>query len=318
MKPLLIVLDDWEGRVAASPCWEKMKNEVDIKFLNGTEPMDAHTSENVLFIMTLRERTAIDEKFLMRFPRLQLILQTGGHAYHIDLVAAKNRGVAIVLGRGAKTPLVSVPELTIAMMLNLFHKIIPAQYAMRNGEWPLITGRTLSGRRLGILGMGRHGSRVANIAGNTFGMDVVVWARQVVKTENHGGYPGLSLEELLATCDVVSIHLRLSNESAGLINAEKLALMKAGSILINTSRGAIVDENALIDALQKKQLAGAGLDVFEEEPLSAESPLRTMENVVLTPHIGWTVEEVFEEFARIACTQLQAWLKGELFVTEST
>jgi D-3-phosphoglycerate dehydrogenase / 2-oxoglutarate reductase len=318
MKPLMIVLDDWEGRIAASSCWEKMKNQVDIKFFNGTEPIDAFTCENVLIIMALRERTGINENFLMRFPQLQLILQTGGHAYHIDLVAAKKRGVNIVPGRGAKTPLVSVPELTIAMMLNLFHKVIPAQYAMRNGEWPLLTGRTLSGKRLGILGMGRHGSRVANIAGNTFGMDVVAWDRRDAKTENLFGIPRLSLEELLSTSDVVSIHLRLSNESAGLINAEKLALMKTGAILINTSRGAIVDEKSLIDALQRKKLTGAGLDVFEEEPLPVESPLRTLDNVLLTPHIGWTVEEVFEEFAQIACVQLQAWLNGELFVTELT
>ena len=316
MKPVMIVLDDWEGRIAASSCWEKIKTQVDILYFNGTEPMDPGICENVLIIMALRERTRIDEKFLLRFPRLQLILQTGGHAYHIDLAAAKSRGVAIVLGRNAKTPLVSVPELTIAMMLNLFHRIIPAHYAMRSGEWPLVTGRTLSGKRLGILGMGRHGSRVAKIAGNTFGMEVVTWDRLDAKTENLIGSPGLTLKELLTTCDVVSIHLRLSNESTGLINAEKLALMKTGAILINTSRGAIVDEQALIDALQRKKLAGAGLDVFEQEPLPVESPLRSMENVILTPHIGWTVEEVFEEFAQIACDQLQAWLKGELFVTE--
>jgi len=318
MKPLMIVLDDWEGRIAVSEVWRQIEGQVEIHFFNGSDAIDPGICEHVLIIMALRERTVIDEKFLMRFPRLQLILQTGGHAYHIDLAAAKSRGVAIVLGRGAKMPLVSVPELTIAMMLNLFHKIIPAQYAMRNGEWPGLMGRTLSGKRLGILGMGRHGSRVANIAKDAFGMDVVAWDRRNVKNESLFGSPLLCLEELLATCDVVSIHLRLSNESAGLINSEKLSLMKTGAILINTSRGAIVDELALINALQRKQLAGAGLDVFEEEPLPVDSPLRSMDKVVLTPHIGWTVEEVFEEFAHIACVQLQAWLKGELFVTELT
>ena len=311
MKRVMIVLDDWEGRIAASSCWEKINDRVDIHFFNGNEPMDPGICENVLIIMALRERTRIDEIFLMRFPRLKLILQSGGHAYHIDLAAAKNRGVSILLGRNAKSPLVSVPELTIAMMLNLFHLIIPAQHAMRNGEWPLLTGRTLSGKRLGILGMGRHGSRVANIARNAFGMEVVAWDRPDGKRDNPSGIPGLSLEELLATSDVVSIHLRLSGESAGLINGEKLALMKTGAILVNTSRGAIVNEQALIGALQRKQLAGAGLDVFEQEPLSIESPLRSMSNVVLTPHIGWTVEEVFEEFAQIACSQLQDWLKDE-------
>jgi D-3-phosphoglycerate dehydrogenase / 2-oxoglutarate reductase len=315
MKPTMLVLDDWEGRVAASLSWEKIKERIEMKFLNGDETADPGVCENVDIIMTLRERTRIDEKFLMRFPRLQLILQTGGHAYHIDLEAAKRRGVAIVLGRAAKAPLASVPELSIAMMLNLFHKIMEAQRAMRCGEWPLLTGRTLSGKRLGILGMGRHGTRVADMAANAFGMDVVAWDRGREQSENIPGLTRLSLEELLTTSDVVSIHLRLSGESTGLINAEKLALMKTTAILINTSRGAIVDERALTDALQRKQLAGAGLDVFESEPLPADSPLRLMDNVVLTPHIGWTVEEVFEEFAQIACDQLQAWLRGELFVT---
>jgi D-3-phosphoglycerate dehydrogenase / 2-oxoglutarate reductase len=316
MKPIMIVLDDWEGRIAASAVWEKIKDQVDIKYLNGNEPVDLAISENVGIIMALRERTRIDEKFLQRFPRLQLILQTGGHAYHIDLEPAKRRGVAVVLGRSVKAPLASVPELTLAMMLNLFHKIMEADRAMRNGEWPLLTGRTLQGKRLGILGMGRHGTRVAQIAEKAFGMEVVAWDRRDGKTEKIFAVPRLPLEELLTTCDVVSIHLKLSDESTGLINAETLALMKTTAILINTSRGAIVDEQALINALQKKELAGAGLDVFEKEPLSVESPLRFMDNVICTPHIGWTVEEVFEEFAQIACDQLQAWLKGELFVTE--
>ncbi len=322
MKPLMIILDDWEGRIAASSCWENVNESVEIRFFNGTDingatPMDPAIRETVSIIMALRERTAIDEKFLMHFPNLQLILQTGGHAYHINLEAAKNRGVAIVLGRSVKAPLISVPELTMAMMLNLVHKIIPAHEAIRSGKWPLVMGKTLSGRRLGILGMGRHGSRVATIARNAFAMDVVAWERPEGKKEYPDGYPRLLLEELLSTSDVVSIHLRLSKESAGLINAEKLVLMKPDAILINTARGAIVDERALINALQRKQLAGAGLDVFEKEPLPIDSTLRSMENVLLTPHIGWTVEEVFEEFAQIACTQLQAWLKGELFVTGS-
>jgi D-3-phosphoglycerate dehydrogenase / 2-oxoglutarate reductase len=314
MKSLMIVLDDWEGKIKASPVWRQIQGEVDIRFFNGSDEIPPEICEDVLIIMALRERTLIDLKFLFRFPKLQLILQTGGHTYHIDLAAAKSRGVAVMLGRAAKTPLASVPELTIAMMLNLFHKIIPAHNAMRTGEWPIITGKTLSGKRLGILGMGRHGTRVANMARDAFGMDVVAWDRRDVKTEILFGSPRLSLEELLATSDVVSVHLRLSAESSKLINAEKIARMKTNAILINTSRGAIVDEEALIKALKGKQIAGAGLDVFEKEPLSAESPLRLMDNVILTPHMGWTVEEVFEEFAEIARDQLQSWLKGELFV----
>jgi phosphoglycerate dehydrogenase-like enzyme len=147
-------------------------------------------------------------------------------------------------------------------------------------------------------------------------MEVVAWARQAVGTggmaDGPGDIPRLLLDELLRTSDVVSIHLRLSKESTGLLNAERLRIMKPGSVLINTSRGAIVDEAALIDALTNGPLAAAGLDVFTHEPLPPGSPLRSMGNVVLTPHIGWTVEEVFEEFAQIAFTQLSQYLQGEL------
>jgi phosphoglycerate dehydrogenase-like enzyme len=187
---------------------------------------------------------------------------------------------------------------------------------MQNGGWQLLTGRTLSKRRLGILGMGRHGFRVAQIARDAFNMDVVAWNRKEDTYVTDNGFKRLSLDELLETSDVVSIHLRFSEESAGLINKEQLAKMKPGAILINTSRGAIVDENALIEALRKGTLGGAGLDVFVQEPLEKDSPLRKLNNVILTPHIGWTVEEVFEEFANIACTQLMDYLNGTLASSE--
>src|SRR4030095_6041849 len=184
------------------------------------------------------------------------------------------------------------------------------------GDWKLLTGQTLSNRRLGILGLGRHGSRVAHIASTAFNMEVVAWRRSENTDETGDGVKRLGLDELLETSDVVSIHLQLSKESTGLINKERLAKMKPGAILINTSRGAIIDENALIDALSSGTLAGAGLDVFVQEPLAIDSPLRKLHNVILTPHIGWTVEEVFEEFANIASTQLIEYLNGVLSGSE--
>ena len=313
MKPVLLVLDDWEGRIAASTCWREIEEVVDIHFLQGpvANAADSLLSE-VEFLMTLRERTALNQEVFARMPKLKLVLQTGGHAYHIDQAAAQKQGIAIALGRRVKAPLITVPELTIAMMLGVMHKIPQAQQAMHAGEWPLLAGRTLNGRRLGILGIGRHGGRVADIAKNAFNMDVVAWARAEVYNPSSNNIPRLPLDELLKTCDVVSIHLRLSPESTDLLNAEKIKLMKPGAVLINTSRGAIVNEQALTEALQKGMLAGAGLDVYTHEPLARDSPLRKLNNVMLTPHIGWTVEEVFEEFAQIACTQLQQYLRGAL------
>lgn len=317
MKPLLIVLDDWEGRIQASACWNQVKELVEIKFLK--EPIE-HISDNEIdqaqFLMALRERTILNKQVFERMPDLKLVLQTGGHAYHIDTAAAQKQNIVIALGRRVKAPLISVPELTFAFALSLFHKMNQGNNAMHNGQWPLLTGRTLSKRRLGIIGLGRHGSRVAQIASTAFNMDVVAWDRTGNIYNTNNDFKRLPLEELLQTSDVVSIHLRLSKESTNLMNKEGVEKMKPGAILINTSRGAIVDENALVEALTKKTLAGAGLDVFTHEPLAFDSPLRKLDNVILTPHIGWTVEEVFEEFAQIACLQLTEYLNGTLAMSE--
>jgi len=317
MKPLLLILDDWEGRISASSCWNKLNEIVEIKYLK--EPIDkVDKSElaQVEFLMAIRERTSLTEQVFKTLPNLKLILQTGGHAYHIDSAAAQKQGIVIALGRRVKAPLISVPELTFAMALGILHQVPQANKAMHAGQWPLLTGRTLSNRRLGILGMGRHGSRVANIASQAFDMDVVAWDRPGSNNDKKDGFRRLPLDELLATSDIVSIHLRLSDESSGLMNAEKFQKMKQGAILINTSRGAIVDEESLIAALIKGSLFGAGLDVFMQEPLETDSPLRSLDNVILTPHIGWTVAEVFEEFAQIACAQLSDYLHGTLAPSE--
>jgi len=317
MKPLLIILDDWEGRIQASTCWNQVKELVEIKFLKGPiESANDAEIEEVQFLMALRERTILDEKVFKRMPKLRLVLQTGGHAYHIDTSAAQKQNILIALGRRIKAPLISVPELTFAFALSLMHKVHQGNETMHNGHWLQFTGRTLSKRRLGILGLGRHGSRVAQIASSAFNMEVVAWDRVTNIYGTGDDVKRLSLDELLETSDVVSIHLRLSNESAGLMNKEKLEKMKVGAILINTSRGAIIDENALVDVLTNGTLAGAALDVFAQEPLAMNSPLRKLDNVILTPHIGWTVDEVFEEFAQIACTQLIEYLNGTLSKSE--
>jgi len=317
MKPLLLILDDWEGLIQKASCWDQLKDLLEIKFLKESiERTSDFEIEEAQFLMAVRERTTLNEQLFKRMPKLKLILQTGGHAYHIDTAAAKQRNIVIATGRRVKAPLASVAELTFAFALGLMHKVYQAKRTMQNGEWNLLTGRILSNRRLGILGLGRHGSRVAHIASTAFNMEVVAWNRRENAYEKNDGFKRLPLDELLETSDVVSVHLRLSEESACLINKERLAKMKPGAILINTSRGAIVDENALIEVLRNGRLAGAGLDVFGQEPLAIDSPLRFFDNVILTPHIGWTVEEVFEEFSNIVCTQIMEYLNGVLANTE--
>lgn len=315
-QPPLLVLDDYEGEVAAAPALADLRTLAAVTILD--RPLTAADSQSLQasqIILALRERTPLDESFFAACPNLELVLQTGGHAYHIDQAAATRRGIVVALGRRATQPTVAVPELTFALMLGLMRQIHPLTTSMAQGAWAPALGGTLAGRTLGILGYGRHGRPVARIAA-AFGMQIVVWDRTGANTTAEPAMQRLPLDALLACADVVSIHLRLSAESRGLLNRERLAKMKPGAFLINTARGAIVDEEALIEALREQRLAGAGLDVFTNEPLSATSPLRTLPNVLLTPHIGWQVSEVFHEFTAIAADQLRQWRQGQLAPTE--
>jgi len=260
-------------------------------------------------LLAVRERTLLDAGTLSRMPNLELILQTGGHGYHIDTDHTTAHRIPVALGRRITAPKAAIPELTFALAVSALRQIPQAHASMVAGQWQPFLGRTLGGKTLGILGYGRHGTNVARIA-RAYGMEVLVWRRG--SDEGDEQTRRVDLDELLATSDVVTIHLRLSEQSRGLLNAERLARMKPGSVLINTSRGAIVDEAALVSALRTGPLGSAGLDVYESEPLAPDSPLRSLPNVVLTPHIGWTVEEVFAEFAEIAADHLEQYLSGEL------
>jgi D-3-phosphoglycerate dehydrogenase len=318
MVPRLLVLDDYEGRIAGAPAMARLRDLAEVTLLQrplADSDLDGLTEVQVL--LAIRERTRLDRHLLDRLPRLELVLQTGGHAYHVDQEAATGRGIVVALGRRARMPSASVPELTFGLMLALLRRIHPLAGQLADGDWPEAMGGTLAGRTLGILGLGRHGRPVARIAA-AFGMPVLAWDRDPGREypDDETVAERLPLEELLERSDVVSVHLKLSPESAGLLDAGRLARMRPGAILINTARGAIVDEQALVAALEAGRLAGAGLDVFVTEPLPADHPLRTVPNVVLTPHIGWKVDEVFAEWAEIAADQLAAWLAGRLPATE--
>lgn len=307
----LLIIDDKEGLISRSPGVRRMRELADVRILEGSlaQLTDADLV-GVQVLMAVRERTRLDAATLARLPSLELILQTGGHAYHLDAEYAAAHGIPVGLGRRAFGPKAAIPELTFALAVAALRMIPAAHHSMVDGKWQPFMGRTLGGRTLGILGYGRHGTNVARIA-KAYGMKVLVWQR----TEGgpvQGDVERVGLDELLAESDVVSIHLKLSDESRGLLDAKRLAQMKPGSILVNTSRGAIVDEDALIAALQTGPLSAGALDVFTHEPLAADSLLRTLPNVVLTPHIGWTVEEVLSEFAEIAADQLEQYLAGTL------
>jgi phosphoglycerate dehydrogenase-like enzyme len=312
MAPRLLVLDDDEGRIAGAPAMERLRELAEVTVLD--RPLgdsDGDLLAGVRVLLAIRERTRLDDALLERLPDLELVLQTGGHAYHVDQEAATRRGIVVALSRRAQMASASVPELTFGLLLAVLRRIHPLAAEMAAGAWPPAMGGTLAGRTLGILGLGRHGWPVARIAAS-FGMLVLAWDRNRGRDydDDEPVAERLPLEELLERSDVVSVHLRLSPSSTGLLDRDRLGRMRPGAILVNTARGAIVDEQALLQALHSGRLAGAGLDVFATEPL------RTAPNVVLTPHIGWKVEEVFTEWAEIAAQQLAAWLDGRLPAAE--
>jgi phosphoglycerate dehydrogenase-like enzyme len=317
MRPRLLVLDDHEGRIAGAPAMARLRELAEVTVLD--RPLGDGGLDNlagVRVLLAIRERTRIDDALLERLPDLELVLQTGGHAYHVDQEAATRRGIVVALSRRAQMASASVPELTFGLLLAVLRRIHPLAAELAAGAWPPAMGGTLAGRTLGILGLGRHGRPVAQIAA-CFGMLVLAWDRN--RGREYDDEPvaeRLPLDELLERSDVVSVHLKLSPSSTGLLDRDRLARMRPGAILVNTARGAIVDEHALLEALRSGHLAGAGLDVFATEPLPADHPLRSAPNVVLTPHIGWKVEEVFTEWAEIAAQQLAAWLEGRLPAAE--
>ncbi|SCL26481.1 Lactate dehydrogenase [Micromonospora rhizosphaerae] len=321
-RPRLLVLDDREGLVAAAPGTAALRELCEVSILDRplAEVPDADLRD-VRFLLAIRERTRLDAATLARFPALELLLQTGGHAYHVDRDELRRRGIVTALGRRAQVVRAAMPELTFMLAIACLRRLGEASRQMSAGEWAPLTGRLLAGRRLGILGLGRHGRNVARL-GRAFGMDVVAWDRagedRGTGTARTGvdGVPLLPLEDLLRSTDVLTVHLRLSDQSRGLLDRARLQSMKPRSVLVNTARGAIVDEDALVEALRDGPLAAAGLDVFTEEPLPASSPLRSLPNAVLTPHLGWTVEEVFTEFAAIAADQVRDYLGGVLWRDE--
>jgi phosphoglycerate dehydrogenase-like enzyme len=314
MKPRLLVLNDDEGRIAGAPAMERLRELAEVTVLD--RPLgdgDLERLADARVLLAIRERTRLDGALLERLPQLELVLQTGGHAYHVDQRAATGRGVVVALSRRARMASASVPELTFGLMLAVLRRIHPLAAELAAGAWPAAMGGTLAGRTLGILGLGRHGRPVARIAA-AFGMVVLAWDRDPGREypDDEPVAERLPLDDLLARADVVSVHLKLSPSSTGLLDRERLARLRPGAILVNTARGAIVDEQALVEALAAGRLAGAGLDVFATEPLPADHPLRRAPNVVLTPHIGWKVDEVFVEWAEIAAEQLDAYLAGRL------
>lgn len=256
----------------------------------------------------IRERTPFGASLIERLPRLKVIAITGTGYPHIDVPAATARGIAVVNNPAFSSR--SVAELALGLMLAVLRRIPQRDRALRAGEWDASLGSELFGRTLGILGMGNIGQLVAHLA-QAFGMRVIAWGPTLTPERAlQFGVRHTSLEELLRQADVVSLHLRLSPKTRQLLGRAEIATMKRSAILINTARAELTDEAALVNALAAGHIAGAGLDVYRDEPLPDSSPLLRLENVVLTPHIGWVTRETARRFAEGAVENVANWVAG--------
>jgi len=259
-------------------------------------------------VMAMRERTPFPRALLTRLPRLRLLVTTGMRNAAIDLGAATERGILVCGTAGLPYP---TAELAWGLILSLARHIPTEDRATREGRWQETLGRGLNGKTLGVLGLGTLGSRVARV-GQAFEMTVLAWSQNLTRERaREVGATLVDRDELLARADVVSIHLVLSERTRGLIGTRELGLMKPSAYLVNTSRGPIVDEAALVHALRNGTIAGAGLDVFDEEPLPLDHPLRHLPNTVITPHLGYATEETYRLFYGQAVEDITAYLAGQ-------
>jgi len=305
------VLDDYQRAISPTQAIARLRQHVDVQIIHerlANEAAVVDALKDSQAVIPIRERTQFTASLLDKLPRLEFIAQTGNHAYHIDMEAATAHGVVVSLAPGGN----STTELTFGLMLDAMRRISQSDQAMRRGQWPLLLGYVLKGKTLGILGLGKIGTEVAAI-GRAFGMKVIAWGPTLTQERAaKSSATFMPLDDVLRSADVVSVHLKLSEDSKNLLNDTRLRLMKKTAYLVNTARGAIVDELALVKILQEKAIAGAALDVFVEEPLPKNHPITQLDNVVLTPHLGWPTDSGFDGFAENAVANIIDYMAGKL------
>jgi phosphoglycerate dehydrogenase-like enzyme len=302
------IIDDYQNVALAMADWSSIARRAEITVFNDhvADP-DAAVKRLLPFdvICVMRERTPLAREVIERLPQLRLIASTGSRNASIDMVAAGERGIRVTATGYRSTPTI---EMTWALILASARHIVRESNSVRDGGWQTSIGRELDGKVLGVLGLGNIGGQVARI-GLAFGMKVIAWSQNMTpQIAEAAGATLVTKDELFRQADVVTIHLILSRRTRALVGAADLALMKPTSWLINTSRGPIVDEGALVQALTSRTIAGAALDVFDAEPLPADHPFRTLDNVLATPHIGYVAEDLYRTFYGDAAVSIAAWL----------
>ena len=304
------VLDDYQDAAREFGPWSELGAAAEVTvFTDHVAETDAVVERLAPFdvIVATRERTRFPRAVLERLPRLRLLVSTGMGTAHIDVAAARERGITVCGTGGRGEP---PAELAWALILGLARHIAEEDAGIRAGSWGLTVGTDLAGATLGVIGLGNLGQRVARV-GLAFGMRVIAWSQNLDPgLAAAAGVEPVTKQTLLREADVVTIHLRLSERTTGLIGAADLALLKPTALLVNTSRGPIVDEAALVDALRSGRIGGAGLDVFDAEPLPPGHPLRTTPRTLLTPHIGYVSANSYRVFYGDAVEAIRAFLDG--------
>jgi phosphoglycerate dehydrogenase-like enzyme len=306
------VLDDFEKVADSVPAYEKLKARAEVVILY--ERLD--TSEKIVqalhgfnAVLLMRERTRLSEKEYSRLPNLKFISQTGRTSAHLDLAAATRHGIAV-----AGTPSdngSSTKELTIGLMLALLRRIPQVDRRMRTESWPPVVGHLLEGKTVGILGFGRIGREVGRIA-KAFNTRVLAYSRTLTPAKAAEiGAESVSMETLLRESDVVTVHVNLNRQTVGIIGENELSMMKRGAFLINTARGPLITESAMIKALDSGRLGGVALDVFDTEPLPKDHPLRRFDNAILLSHRGYATIEILQERYEQAMTNILKFLDNE-------
>ena len=306
----IAVLDDWQDVARNVVDWSVLEPIGQVSFIHDY-PADTDTLAQRLggfeVICVMRERTRFDEALLQRLPKLKLLVTGGMRNAALDLKAAAALGIQV---SGTDSYKHAAPELTWALIMAATRNLVAEANALRAGKWQQGLGGDLHGKTLAILGLGSIGQRVAQF-GQVFGMRVIAWSENLTaERAAEAGVTYVSKQQLFEQADVLSVHLVLSDRSRGLVDAQALSWMKPTALLVNTARGPIVDEAALIKALQKQRLAGAALDVFEQEPLPEHHPFRTLDRVLATPHVGYVSQQNYHQFFSQMIEDIQAWSAG--------
>jgi phosphoglycerate dehydrogenase-like enzyme len=306
----IAILDDYQRVALSMADWSVLGPGVSVQPFHdriGSEDAVAARLRTFSVIVAMRERTPFPGTLITRLPALKLLVTTGRRNASIDVNAASARGIVV---SGTSTLSTPPAELTWGLILSLARHIPRESAGMRNGSWQTTIGAGLHGKTLGVIGLGRLGTDVVRI-GKAFGMQIIAWSQNLTRdTTDPLGVELVAKDVLFQRADVVTVHLVLSDRTRGIIGERELGMMKPTALLINTARGPIVDEQALIHALRRSVIAGAGLDVFDEEPLPVNHPLRRLENALLTPHLGYVTAENYRLAYGEAVDDIRAFLAG--------